>query len=223
MSIESSMAGYYARRAPEYERIFHKPERQDDLRTLRAFVERTFAGKHVLELACGTGYWTEVLSRSAATVTALDINEAVLEIARAKRLDPQKVSFQRADAYSLPSFPQRFSGGMAGFWWSHIPKGRVQDFLAGFQVVFEPGATVMFIDNAYVEGSSTPLSGVDAAANTYQRRKLDDGSTHDVLKNFPTEQELRESVALLGSDARVEFLKYYWSLTYAPKVERFPE
>src|SRR6266853_1028356 len=220
MSIESSMVGYYASRAPEYERIFHKPERQDDLRTLRAFVERTFAGKHVLELACGTGYWTEVLSRSAATVTALDINEAVLEVARAKHLDPQKVSFQRADAYALPSFPQRFTGGMAGFWWSHIPKGRLKDFLAGFHRALEPGATVMFIDNAYVEGSSTPLSRVDAEGNTYQRRKLGDGSTHDVLKNFPTEQELRESVTLVASGARVEFLKYYWSLTHAPKVDR---
>src|SRR6266481_3320458 len=165
ISIESSMVGYYARRAREYERIFHKPERQDDLRTLRAFVERTLAGKHVLELACGTGYWTEALSRSSATVTALDINEAVLEIARAKQLGQQKVSFQRADAYSLPSFPQRFTGGMAGFWWSHIPKGRLQDFLAGFHGVFEPGSTVVFIDNAYVEGSSTPLSRVDAAGN----------------------------------------------------------
>ena len=32
MNIESTMAGYYARRAQEYDRIFHKPERQDDLR-----------------------------------------------------------------------------------------------------------------------------------------------------------------------------------------------
>ena len=58
LNIESSMAGYYASRAQEYERIYHKPERQDDLGTLRAFLERAFAGKHVLELACGTGYWS---------------------------------------------------------------------------------------------------------------------------------------------------------------------
>ncbi len=31
MNVESSMARYYADRATEYERIYDKPERQDDL------------------------------------------------------------------------------------------------------------------------------------------------------------------------------------------------
>lgn len=83
MSIET----YYARRAQEYERIYAKPERQEDLRTLRSIVEETFRGKHVLEIACGTGYWTEILARSARTVTAVDINEVVLDIARTKSLN----------------------------------------------------------------------------------------------------------------------------------------
>ena|SRR5579872_934456 len=98
MSVESNMVGYYAQRAQEYERIYEKPERQENLRTLRAFVERTFSGKHVLEVACGTGYWTAILSRSAASITAIDINETVLEIARTKPLDRQRVFFQHADA-----------------------------------------------------------------------------------------------------------------------------
>src|SRR5262245_51295140 len=84
MSIETSMAAYYAQRALEYERIYHKPERQADLQELHNLVERTFAGAAVLEVACGTGYWTEVLARSAASVTAVDINEEVLAVARSK-------------------------------------------------------------------------------------------------------------------------------------------
>ena len=217
MSIESTMVGYYAKRAQEYERIFHKPERQDDLRTLRRFVGQTFAGKHVLEVACGTGYWTEIISNPSASVTAVYIHDEVLEIARAKPLDHQKVSFHRADAYLLPAFSRRFTGGLAGFWWSHIPKRRLAEFLGGLHSTLEAGSTVVFIDNAYVEGSSTSLSHMDAEGNTYQRRKLDDGSTHDVLKNFPTEQGLRETVASLASDLRVEFLQYYWSMTYVLK------
>jgi len=63
MSIESSMVSYYAERAREYERIYYKPERQHDLQRLRAFVERAFAGAHVFEVACGTGYWTEIIAR----------------------------------------------------------------------------------------------------------------------------------------------------------------
>ena len=217
MTSDSALAGYYARRAQEYERIFQKPERQDDLRALRSFVVEAFAGRHVLEIACGTGYWTQVLARSAASVTAVDVNDEVLEIARTKPIDRERVVFGRADAYALPAFPSLFSGGLAGFWWSHVPKARLRSFLIGLHRALAPGATMVFIDNAYVEGSSTPVSRRDADGNTYQRRTLDDGSVHEVLKNFPTEEELRRAVDGLASNVRVGFLPHFWILTYVPK------
>jgi demethylmenaquinone methyltransferase/2-methoxy-6-polyprenyl-1,4-benzoquinol methylase len=210
MSIQS----YYAKRAHEYERIYAKPERQDDLRVLRALVEKTFRGKHVLEIACGTGYWTEVLARSAASVTAVDINDEVLGLARAKSLNAR---FERADVYALPKFPKEFDAGLAAFWWSHIPKARLQPFLAQFHRAFVPGATIMFMDNLYVEGSSTPISRTDAEGNTYQTRKLEDGSTHEVLKNFPSEEELRRALDGLPCEITVRFLSYYWILMYTTK------
>jgi ubiquinone/menaquinone biosynthesis C-methylase UbiE len=214
MNIETSMTRYYADRAPEYERIYHKPERQAELKTLRGFVEREFAGLHIFEVACGTGYWTEVLSRSAASVVATDINEEVLVIARSKPMDAGKVTFQKADAYAPPALSRKFDGGFSGFWWSHVPKNRIREFLQNFHRVVAPGARVVFIDNAYVEGSSTPIARSDEQGNTYQLRKLDGGSTHEVLKNFPTEKELRAAVEGLASEVRVEFLRYYWILSY---------
>jgi ubiquinone/menaquinone biosynthesis C-methylase UbiE len=62
-------------------------------------------GADVLEVACGTGYWTEVLIRSAATVLATDINEEMLSLARSRDIDPQRIVFQRADAYAANIFP----------------------------------------------------------------------------------------------------------------------
>jgi SAM-dependent methyltransferase len=218
MSIETSMVGYYAERAADYERIYHKPERQADLERLRGFVGSTFAGADVLEVACGTGYWTQILARSAASVLAADINEEVLAIARSKHLDPLKAKFQRADAYALPSWPQNFTAGLSVFWWSHVPRFRIQDFLCGFHRALSPGARVVFIDNAYVEGSSTPISRTDEHGDSFQIRRLDDGSTHEVLKNFPTEPELRVSVGRIASDVRVEFLQYYWILSYVTRA-----
>ena len=76
---------------------------------------------------------------------------------------------------------------------------------------------VVFFDNVYVAGSSTPLSRTDAYGNTYQLRRLDNGSTHEVLKNFPTEPELRDTVAGLADEVHAEFLRYYWILSYTPK------
>jgi len=81
---------------------------------------------------------------------------------------------------------------------------------------------VVFIDNAYVEGSSTPDSRTDELGDVYQLRKLDDGSIHEVLKNFPTESELRAAVDGLATEVQVEFLRYYWILSYVPKVDARP-
>lgn len=41
-------------------------------------------GKKVLEIGCGTGRITEVLARWGANITATDINEAMLDVARAR-------------------------------------------------------------------------------------------------------------------------------------------
>jgi demethylmenaquinone methyltransferase/2-methoxy-6-polyprenyl-1,4-benzoquinol methylase len=219
MSVESNMAAYYAQRASEYERIYQKPERQADLERLRDFIERTFAGTHVFELACGTGYWTAIMARSAVSILAVDINEEVLAIARSKPIGPATVSFQQDDAYALAHYPPKFTAGLAAFWWSHVPKARLRGFLYGFHRVFAAGPRVVCIDNTYVEGSSTPISRTDEFGDTFQIRRLEDGSTHEVLKNFPSEQELCSTLDGLASEVRVEFLKYYWILSYVPKVD----
>jgi demethylmenaquinone methyltransferase/2-methoxy-6-polyprenyl-1,4-benzoquinol methylase len=211
------LADYYARRAAEYERIYAKPERQPDLAALKARIGKMFAGRRVLELACGTGYWTDVIAGSAAQVTALDLNEEVLAVARAKP-NASKVSFVRGSAYDIPDLGRRHDALFAGFWWSHVPLEKLDGFIADCLSAVAPGALIAFLDNCYVEGSSTALARRDARGNSYQLRSLDDGSAHEVLKNFPTEGELIQRVSKMGWGANVELLDYYWLLTWwAPK------
>src|SRR6188768_4117056 len=112
------LADYYAKRAAEYERIYAKPERQADLRALKDRLRRMFAGKSVLELACGTGYWTDVIAESAAQVTALDVNQEVLDIAASKK-NAAKVRFMIGSAYEIPDLGRRHDALFAGHWWSH--------------------------------------------------------------------------------------------------------
>jgi demethylmenaquinone methyltransferase/2-methoxy-6-polyprenyl-1,4-benzoquinol methylase len=221
MNTQEPLVRYYARRASEYERVYQKPERQVELQQLRGFVERTFAGADVLEVACGTGYWTEVLARSTASVVATDITEEVLAIARSKNLGP-KVTLQREDAYALPHFSRRFNGGLSAFWWSHIPRARLRAFLGGFHQVLVPGAKVVFMDNVYAEGSSTPTSRMDEHGDSFQLRQLDDGSTHEVLKNFWTQAELSTAVEALATEVQIEFWQYYWIMSYRTVSDRAP-
>ena len=208
------METYYAQRAAEYERIYAKPERQADLARMRKDIPALFRGARVLEIACGTGYWTPLIAEQAESVTALDYNEETMEIARRKSYPKNNVTFQQGDAYALPGWPRRFSACYAGFWWSHVPLAKLDGFLAGLTRHVEPGSTVAFMDNRYVEGSSTPISRRDADGNTYQQRGLDDGSSHEVLKNFPTAQELRARLGRFGGEVGYTDYEYYWVATY---------
>ena len=208
------METYYAQRAAEYERIYAKPERQADLARMRKDIPALFRGARVLEIACGTGYWTPLIAEQAESVTALDYNEETMEIARRKSYPKNNVTFQQGDAYALPGWPRRFSACYAGFWWSHVPLAKLDGFLAGLTRHVEPGSTVAFMDNRYVEGSSTPISRRDADGNTYQQRGLDDGSRHEVLKNFPTAQELRARLGRFGGAVGYTDYEYYWVATY---------
>lgn len=218
------MEKYYAERAPYYERVYHKPERQEDLLKLKEMVAAPLRGKTVLEVACGTGYWTEIVSKEARFILAMDVNEEVLAVARKKPISDGKVEFARADAYELPATTHQFDAALVGFWWSHVPKQRLKAFLQGLHSRIATGSTVVIFDNAYVEGNSTPLSRVDSDrnpvseqdsnGNTYQTRLLDDGSSYQIVKNYPTEEELRRTLKDLATNVEVRFLKYYWFLNY---------
>jgi hypothetical protein len=54
----------------------------------------------------------------------------------------------------------------------------------------------------------------DGEGNTYHLRRLEDGSTHRVLKNFPSETELRRDLAGLASEIRFHEWQYYWAVEY---------
>lgn len=213
----NELADYYAKRAPEYERIYQKPERQTDLKALRDFVRQTFSGRDVLEIACGTGYWTQSIAETAHTVTATDINEEVLAIARTKQMDARNVSFQRADAFRLKSVAGEFDAALAAFWWSHLTQAEARQFLTELHHRLPPGSLVVLIDNVYVEGSSTPISRRDEDGNTYQMRRLDDGSTTEVLKNFPTDDEIIASLRPHVNQLQIERLTYYWLARYSSR------
>ena len=138
----------------------------------------------------------------------------MLELARQKTYPPDRVRFELADAYALAHVPGEFTAGFAAFWWSHVPRERQPAFLANLHARLGAGATAVFIDNRYVPGSSTPIARRDGAGNTYQQRRLADGTTHEVLKNFPTPAELAATLAPVAQDVSIREFTYYWGVYY---------
>jgi demethylmenaquinone methyltransferase/2-methoxy-6-polyprenyl-1,4-benzoquinol methylase len=204
---------YYAARASEYDDIYRKPERQPDLRQIEKWLPPFLASRKVLEIACGTGYWTQFIAPTAEHVVALDNSAEVIDIAKT-RVPANKVTFHVADAYQLPSDLEICNAAFAGFWFSHVPKRRRGEFLRGLNTRLAPGATVLLLDNRYVPGSSSEIAGINSDGDTFQMRKLKDGSTHRVLKNFPAESELQMTLQELGLTGTYTAWPYYWAVQY---------
>jgi SAM-dependent methyltransferase len=213
----SSLEKYYAARAAEYDLVYQKPERQPDLKKLEFLLKQEFSGLDVLEIACGTGYWTQFIAQTARKILATDYNPETIEIARNRAYRKCIPEFALADAYLLTGVRRDFSAGFCGFWWSHIPKDKRRDFLEVFHSHLIPGAKAIMIDNLFVEGSSTPVSKSDSQGNTYQLRKLRDGSIHEILKNFPSKAEIENDLDGLAREIQVTFFDYNWMVNYKVK------
>ena len=173
----------------------------------------------MLEIACGTGWWTGPIAEQARSVFAIDAAEQTLAIARAKPLRADRVRFALGDAYALQPDGGPFDAAFAGFWISHVPCSRLAAFFAQLARVLLPDARVVLLDNRYVAGSSTPVSAPDAAGDTWQIRRLDDGSSHRVLKNFPTRPALEAALGEHGHSLAWHTLDHYWWCEYRTASE----
>jgi ubiquinone/menaquinone biosynthesis C-methylase UbiE len=209
-AVSRDLADYYRRRAREYDDVFAQPVLRADLGALGLRLRALLAGKAVLEVAAGTGYWTAVYADDARSVLATDINREVLDIATARRAWPASVEFRLADAFDLGQLPGSFEAAFVGFFWSHVPLGDIDRFLAAVTGPLEPGALVIIVDNNYVEGRNHPVTDRDAQGNTYQRRRLADGSEWKLLKNFPTPDDLVRELSRVGSGVEIESWGHYW-------------
>jgi SAM-dependent methyltransferase len=201
---------YYRHWAPGYDEVYTRPERQGDMSALRARLTDWFAGKRVLEVAAGTGWWTSVLADTASSVTATDVNNATLDVARARRAWPPTVDFAVADGLALQTIQGDFDAAFAGFFWSHVPLAKMDAFLEALVLRLRPGSLMAFADNRLVPGSVHPVARRDEQGNTYQRRQMADGSSWDVLKNFPEPDEVRARLSRFGRPVEVEELDNYW-------------
>jgi SAM-dependent methyltransferase len=204
------LAEYYQQRAAEYDEIYTRPERQADLAELKRMLPPLVAGRNVLEIAAGTGYWTQVLAPAAAGITATDLNPETLEVAAARDYGGAPPRLVIADAFRLDAVPGEFDLVFCGFWWSHIPRADVQRFLAGVSARVAPGTPMLMLDNMYVEGSVHPIARTGPDGDTYQLRRLHDGRQYEVLKNFPTQQQLAADLAPWARNLSYTELPNFW-------------
>jgi len=209
---------YYRRRAREYEQIYYREHegRRRELDTIANRLEILGRNRTVLELACGTGYWTQVLSHTAQRITAVDLSEEMLAEARRKDYGCP-VEFLTADLNQLPARDLRADLLALGFWLSHEPRENYSIFLPYLSTMVHPGGLIWMVDNnPPAEGAESHHVRLDEHGNNYKRRFLDDGTEFVILKNYFSADELHDTFSGYFTIERLAYDTYYWSAELRP-------
>jgi 2-polyprenyl-3-methyl-5-hydroxy-6-metoxy-1,4-benzoquinol methylase len=188
---------YYRRRAGEYDTTAYGDVAAARVRIARLVAEMRPAGS-VLEIACGTGLWTEALAEQADAVTAIDAAPEAVAIARG-RVRPGRVSFEVADVFSW-DLGARFDVIFFSAWLSHVPASRFGQFWQLLAKLLAENGRVLFIDEHVDErGKEAYVAGRDEVV----KRRLADGSTFRVIKNFVDPTGLESRLRELGWDCAI--------------------
>jgi 2-polyprenyl-3-methyl-5-hydroxy-6-metoxy-1,4-benzoquinol methylase len=200
----AGMQTYYDRRADVYDVSmgYDNPDVVRVLAPVIAALQDEMRDRSALEIACGPGFWTQRVAESARSILATDYNDSTLAMARAKSIDPARVTFVRADAYDLSSIEGKYNGAFACDWLAHVPMSRLQEFLDGLHARLEPDARVVFCDQTPGPASITNLR--DADGNHLQERDLPDGSRHMVIKHFFSDSEFRDVLSRYTDDVSIQ-------------------
>lgn len=195
--VLASQLDYYRRRATEYDATAY-----GDLEAARARIERIvgdFAPSGaVLEVACGTGMWTQALAGAADTVTALDAAPETIAIAR-ERVRADNVTFEVADVFSWAT-TARFDVIFFSAWLSHVPAERFGEFWRILRGLLAEGGRALFVDEpAEIRDKETYVPGADGIVE----RRLNDGSTYRIVKNFIDPERLEQQLRDLGWTVRL--------------------
>lgn len=216
MSTPDSNIGYYAARAQEYDgtSIYQAPPFAVRSAPMRARYQLALEGHDVLEVACGTGWWTRIVAQTARSIVATDVNPEVIEIAKSKAASFRNVRFQLADAYTLEGVEGIFTAAFAQFWWSHIPHRRLNTFLTVLHGKLAPGSQVLFMDSLPWEHDGGRR--IDEEGDLIEERTLRDGRRFEIVKNFPRQDEVRHALKDLADDVVFNACPVTgtWTVTY---------
>ncbi|HLX58527.1 MAG TPA: class I SAM-dependent methyltransferase [Ktedonobacteraceae bacterium] len=217
--VLDEMKTYYRERANEYDEWFYRRGRYDRSAQSNArwFAEadEVFAALdtfqmqgELLELAPGTGIWTERLLKTVNTLTAVDASAEMIAINRA-RVNSNRVEYIQADLFAWQ--PERtYDGVFFGFWLSHIPLERLDRFLDMLAAALRPGGKIFFVDGRREPTSTAVDHQLPEEGDQMMTRKLNDGRAFEIVKNFYDPVELATRCAQHGFDIAVRETATYF-------------
>lgn len=212
--ITNQLAQFYAVNADNYDQVYAQEERFDDLDDLQEMVAELFQGHKVLELACGTAYWTDLIAEVAESVHATDLLPEMIELAETRGLDEDVVTFGVMDAFNLPDgLEGQYTAVFAAGLWAHVKREDQEKYLKTLRAKLGKDVLLVLLDESYVDGNSMVFARTDVEGNTFQILTADDGQRYEIMKNYLTDSTLRKRFATAARQIRVERLEYYYLLS----------
>lgn len=111
-------------------------------RRVKMLAEHLSPGMDVLELGCGTGYFTRELAGSGANITAIDVSPELLNIARANCSAPN-VRYEIQNAYALSYADGTFDSVVGSSVLHHL---EIEEALRQIHRVLKPDGTISFTE-----------------------------------------------------------------------------
>lgn len=218
--LKQQMA-YYRARAPEYDEWFYRRGRYDRGPVLNqiwfdeaASVMQTLRQiprvPQVLEIACGTGIWTEQLLHIGEHIIAVDSSAEMLALNRRRINDDERVSHEQQNIFEWNP-PYQVDLIFFGFWLSHVPPQKLPEFLQKVADALKSGGTIFMVDSRRVE-SSTARNQVFPVENTAirQERTLKDGSHYEIFKIYYQAETLQQALREAGLPVQVTLTPTYF-------------
>jgi len=124
------------------------------------FATRFIEGRKILDVGCGAGYGSYMMSTKAGSVTGIDIDQKAVEFAK-KNYEHERVSFVNGDVRSLPFGDDEFSMCVCFEVIEHIKEpdkllSEVSRVLGSKDDKGDPGLFIVSTPNGGVKVSSKP-------------------------------------------------------------------
>jgi demethylmenaquinone methyltransferase/2-methoxy-6-polyprenyl-1,4-benzoquinol methylase len=218
---------YYRARANEYDEWFYRVGRYDrgeennqrwfnEIAIVKDALHKIGAVDDILELASGTGIWTQELLGIGKKITAIDANEEVIAINRSK-LDLPSIAYYIFDLFTWQPDTE-YDLVFFAFWLSHVPPNLLDAFLTKVNQSVRAGGQIFMIDSRFEPTSTANNHLLENDGNIYKNRKLNDGQEFRIVKIFYQPDELQEKLKQAGFQAEIKMTDNYFIYAYGIKV-----
>jgi ubiquinone/menaquinone biosynthesis C-methylase UbiE len=208
--IIREMMSYYDERAEEYDEIYlgkgHTTIDADvyrkDVAKVSELVSR-FGKGHLIDIACGAGFWLPNYARNCNQITFLDQSARMLSKCkdRAEELGLADISsFIQGDFLDVNLEASKYDCALVGFLLSHLTLEQEKTFFWKLEEVLKTNPRLMFIDSAWNKRRQRYRE-----KEAVQERVLNEGRIFRVYKRYFDKSDVEEMLKRY----KFEVISYY--------------